>query len=77
MVLILKNTSIFVNSESVEEIEMGSRRYPYKSLSPALKEVLNEHRGSSLSISIFVMEGTTTRDSDKFTTLDVAHLTIR
>ena len=50
MVLILKNTSIFVNSESVEEIEMGTCRYPYKSLSAALKEVLNEHRGSSLPI---------------------------
>ena len=77
MVLILKDTSIFVNSESVEELETGTRRYPYKSLSPALKEALNEHHGSSLTISIFVMEGTSTLDRDKFTTLDVAHLTIR
>ena len=77
MVLIQKDTSIFVNSESVEELETGTRRYPYKSLTPALKEVLNEHHGSSLSVSIFVMEGTSTLDSDKFTTLNVAHLTIR
>ena len=61
----------------MEELETGTRQFPYKSIVPAFKEVLNEHRGTSLHISVFVMEGTTTRYSDKIVTLEVAHLTLR
>ena len=55
----------------MEELETGTRVFPYKSLVSALKEVLNEHRGTSELINVFVKEGTITRFSDHLTTLNV------
>ena len=63
--------AIFVDLGSLEELETGTRAFPYKSLVAALKEVLNEHRGTSEHVHVFVKEGSVIRFSDHITTLNV------
>ena len=68
--------SIYVNPDSLEELELGTRAHPYKSIIAAMKEVLNEHHGSAEDISIFIKEGTINYFSEKMVTLNIGSLSL-
>ena len=49
----------YVNSESLEVVELGSRRYPYKSLNLVFVELLNYFSHKDVTINVYIMERTT------------------
>lgn len=49
----------YVNPKSGEVVELGSQKYPYKSLTLVFVELLNFLNHQDITVNVFVMEGTT------------------
>ena len=52
-------TDYYVDPDSSEIIELGTKKYPYKNIALVFIEILNFHSNSNRSISIFLKEFTT------------------
>ena len=63
------DSALFVNAESREELELGTRQFPYKDIVAPLKEILRNHMETTEDIVVFVMEGTTNYFTEKMVTL--------
>ena len=63
------DTAIFVNPDSREELELGTRMFPYKDIVAPLKEILRNHMATTEDIVVFVKEGTTSYFNEKMVTL--------
>ena len=64
----------YVDPSSREEIELGTIKYPYKSAAYPLKELLNEFRGSSSTMTVLFMENTVSYITEKAVVLDMEDL---
>ncbi|CDW82608.1 UNKNOWN [Stylonychia lemnae] len=49
---------IYVNSLSREELELGTKRYPYTQLQTAFIEIFNQYAGTEVQYQILIMENT-------------------
>ena len=60
---------MFVNSDSREELELGTRKFPFKDIVAPLKEILRNHIATTEDLVVFVKEGTTNYFNQKMVTL--------
>ena len=63
----------------MEELELGTIKYPYKNLNYALIEIFNEfaHQSAAIELRIFLKEGTRTFLYGKITTVGALKLIFR
>ena len=68
--------TIYINAQSKEDTELGTREFPYKSLQSPFLEVL--HKLTSLAdLEILVKEDTTNFVNSQIYTLSLASLTLK
>ena len=58
IVAVWRSTSIYIDPECLNIIELGTMNYPYKSSISAFSEILNQYSHSNNSISIYIKENT-------------------
>ena len=51
-----RNKNIYVNPDSIEILELGTRKYPYKNLMLPFIELANFHSYKDVAINIYVHE---------------------
>jgi hypothetical protein len=56
---IWRGNSLYVDTESSSFLELGTKKYPYKSLKSAMSEVLNHHSNQNKTLSVYLKENTT------------------
>jgi hypothetical protein len=54
-----RGSKYYVNPDSTEVVELGSKKYPYKSISLVFVELLNYFSFLDMTVNIYVMENTT------------------
>ena len=50
----------YVDSSSNEVIELGTLKYPYRTLYPIFVEILNQHSHTAREVNVYIKEGTST-----------------
>ncbi|CAI2378198.1 unnamed protein product [Moneuplotes crassus] len=55
-----RNLNFYINPESQEIMELGTKTYPYRTAKPVFVEILKQHSHKDYNISIYVMENTNT-----------------
>lgn len=54
-----RGLNYYVNPDSIEVVELGSQKFPYKSLSLPFVEILNYFSHKAVTVNIYVKENTT------------------
>ena len=73
-----RTPNFYINPDTIEIIEMGSQKYPYKNLKSALSEILNYFSHKNFNITIFLKEGTRAylQDSNSYL-LNITSVTLK